>query len=57
MKFKLDAVLLLVLINSLFWLSGLNIKHITALQNINLVLLFVILILIGANKIHARKYQ
>ncbi|APC90739.1 hypothetical protein BBG19_1751 (plasmid) [Francisella sp. MA067296] len=56
-KSNLDNVLLLVLINSLFWLNDLNIKHLATLQNINLILLFVILILIGANKVHARKYK
>ncbi len=52
MKFNSNNVLLSFLINSLFWLTSLNIKHITTLQNINLVLLFVILIFIGVNKIH-----
>lgn len=51
MKFKLNTTLLLVLISSIFWLNDLNIKHITTLKLINLVLLFVILALICINKI------
>ncbi len=51
MKFKLNTTLLLVLISSIFWLNDLNIKHITTLKLINLVLLFVILALICVNKI------
>lgn len=56
MKFKLNNVLFLVLINSVFWLSGLNIKHITILQIINLALLFIILVLICINKIISKRY-
>lgn len=55
MKFKLNNVLLLVLINSIFWLGDLNIKHMTILQIINLALLFVILVLISINKIINKK--
>ncbi len=51
MKFKLNTTLLLVLISSIFWLNDLNIKHITILKLINLVLLFMILVLICINKI------
>ncbi len=57
MKFKLNNVLFLVLINSVFWLSGLNIKHITILQIINLALLFIILVLICINKIISKRYM
>lgn len=56
MKFKLNNILLLVLINSFFWLGDLNIKHLTILQSINLALLVVILVLITINKIINKKY-